>query len=93
MLEELLDRYVHADPSASFGREVSGRDQDEVTRTQVGDAFRISAQSAHHRFAKEAQASAIAASGIWDSHGTSMRRADGRGHRRVDRALLEGRVG
>ena len=30
------------------------RDQDELTWEQVGDAFGISTQSAHHRFAKKA---------------------------------------
>jgi hypothetical protein len=35
-------------------REVAlARDQDEMTWEQVGDGFGISAQSAHHRFAKK----------------------------------------
>ncbi len=36
-------------------REVAlARDQDEMTWEQVGDAFGISTQSAHHRFAHKA---------------------------------------
>ena len=36
-------------------REVGlARDQDELTWEQVGEAFGISTQSAHHRFAKKA---------------------------------------
>ncbi len=36
-------------------REVAlARDQDELTWEHVGDAFEISTQSAHHRFAKKA---------------------------------------
>jgi hypothetical protein len=35
-------------------REVAlARDQDEMTWEQVGDAFGISTQSAHHRFARK----------------------------------------
>jgi hypothetical protein len=36
-------------------REVAlAREQDEMTWEQVGDAFEVSTQSAHHRFAKKA---------------------------------------